>query len=164
MSQQSPLALPRTRHQGSTLSCGHMPREVSLSIGLERLRIRRCLTGCKPRAYPVRNCSMTYTQCRYPERCRSGPVALLCALRVWAAWTLSGAMRRPPAATSDTWSVCWLDVERQHDELVELCGTEIVVAHDDQGLAPVGQCRAERHPFDVVDRNAEVIEGEDLFS
>ena len=38
---------------------------------------------------------------------------------------------------SDRRSVCWLYVERQHDELGELCGAEVVVTHDDEGLAPV---------------------------
>ena len=53
-----------------------------------------------------------------------------------------------------------LDVDGQHDELGELPGIEVVVADDDERLAPIRERRTEGHPLDVVDGNAEIIEGE----
>ena len=47
------------------------------------------------------------------------------------------------------------------EELADLAGREVVVAHQENRLSPVGQARAERHALDVVQREPELVEVEE---
>jgi hypothetical protein len=75
---------------------------------------------------------------------------------------LGGRSGQTGAFNSSMVSAVRLDVDGQHDDLGELPGTEVVVADYDQCTAPVRERRTERHSLDVVDGNAEIIEGEHL--
>ena len=54
------------------------------------------------------------------------------------------------------------NVQGQNDELGELSTVKVVVADNDQRGAPVEKGRAKRHPLDVVDRDAKIVECEHL--